>query len=518
MSARAPAPPPDLPGFKFVRHLGSGGFADVYLYEQQLLGRRNVAVKVLLRGELMGSALDNFSNEATLMATLSNHPSIVSVFQADIASDGRPFIVMEYCSKPTLHARYRAARFSEAETLRIGVQIAGAVETAHRAGILHRDIKPANILVTDYGRPALTDFGIAGTTSSTAAAGLSVPWAPPEAVESGRLGDVRSDVYSLSATLYTLLAGRTPFEIPGASNTTLDLMGRIQTATLPRIGRPDVLASTEQVLATGLSRNPDDRYPSAMALARALQRVQIERGMQPTTVDVMDDAVEDDERIEDDGRTVVRPVVTIDAQSTGPINRPTPELLHDSAVSTLVRQPADGAAQTQLRQPPGVEFDVDPATGSGTSENRTTLPDPHRDTTRRRSLIIAGGVSAAVLAVGVGIAAAVIAPQASPPKASVVSASPVDAAPETSTPKVTGLKGSSIGSGKVRFTWKNPAPKPGDSYRWRVINVGVKNPYESTEQTSATLPADETGRTCIEVQLRRSNGSTASDTAQACTP
>lgn len=238
MSARAPAPPPDLPGFKFVRHLGSGGFADVYLYEQQLLGRRNVAVKVLLRGELMGSALDNFSNEATLMATLSNHPSIVSVFQADIASDGRPFIVMEYCSKPTLHARYRAARFSEAETLRIGVQIAGAVETAHRAGILHRDIKPANILVTDYGRPALTDFGIAGTTSSTAAAGLSVPWAPPEAVESGRLGDVRSDVYSLSATLYTLLAGRTPFEIPGASNTTLDLMGAFKPQRCPASAGP----------------------------------------------------------------------------------------------------------------------------------------------------------------------------------------------------------------------------------------------------------------------------------------
>lgn len=128
------------------------------------------------------------------------------------------------------------------------------------------------------------------------------------------MGDARSDVYSLAATLYTVLAGRTPDEIPGASNTTVDLMGRIQTAPLPKIGRADVLPSVEKVLATALSRDPQDRYPSAMAFARALQRLQIERGMQPTAVDLMDDAVDADERLEDDGRTVVRSVVTIEAQ------------------------------------------------------------------------------------------------------------------------------------------------------------------------------------------------------------
>lgn len=315
VTSRPRAVPPVLPGFEYVRHLGSGGFADVYLFQEQNLGRRNVAVKVLLRAQLVGGAWENFDNEATLMAKLSNHPSIVSVHQAGISADGRPFIVMEYCSKPTLHARYRGARFSEAETLRVGVQIAGAVETAHRAGILHRDIKPANIMMTDYGRPALTDFGIAATTAGGAPAGMSVPWAPPEAFDPGRNGDARSDVYSLAATLYTVLAGRSPFEIPGQSTTTRDLMGRIQTGALPRIDRTDVRESVEEVLAIGMARDPGGRYPSAMAFARALQRVQIELGMQPTTVDVVDDSIDLDERLEDEGRTIVRPVIALQAES-----------------------------------------------------------------------------------------------------------------------------------------------------------------------------------------------------------
>ena len=100
------------------------------------------------------------------MAQLSHHPSIVTIYHAAIAADGRPFLVMEYCSRPGLAERYRQERISVAEALRIGIRLASAVETAHRAGILHRDIKPANVLTTDFGWPALTDFGIAATTGS----------------------------------------------------------------------------------------------------------------------------------------------------------------------------------------------------------------------------------------------------------------------------------------------------------------------------------------------------------------
>lgn len=434
MNSRAPAPPPLLRGFSFVRHLGSGGFADVYLYTEQNLGRRNVAVKVLIRGKLADDALHHFGSEATLMARLSNHPSIVSVYQAGISIDDRPFIVMEYCSKPTLHARYRATRLSEAETLRVGIQIAGAVETAHRAGILHRDIKPANILVTDYGRPALADFGIAATTGSGTAVGLSVPWAPPEALGAGWPCDARSDVYSLAATLYTVLAGRTPFEILGGSNTQTELIGRIQEAPLPRLGRTDVLPSVDRVLAAGMARDPQDRFPSAIAFARALQRVQIERGMQPTMVDVMDDAVDSEELGEEAGRTVTRPVVAIDARI------PTAPAVHPQTVSvpiesvpvfgagigqTILRPASDEAAVTQLRDAMG---------GSSTQSLAPTRSDPTtpRHARRPRRLAMIGGVTAVAVAAAVGIASILLPQESAVPRSSgsltpMVSAEPMAA-------------------------------------------------------------------------------------------
>lgn len=520
MSSRPPAQPPALPGFEFVRHLGSGGFADVFLYEEQNLGRRNVAVKVLLKGELVAGALDNFSNEATLMARLSNHPSIVSVHQAGLSADGRPFIVMEYCSKPTLHARYRAARFSEAETLRVGIQIAGAVETAHRAGILHRDIKPANILVTDYGRPALTDFGIAATTASGAAAGMSVPWAPPEAVESGRMGDARSDVYSLAATLYTVLAGRTPFEIPGASNTTVDLMGRIQTAPLPKIGRPDVLPSMERVLATGMARDPESRYPSTMAFARALQRVQIERGMQPTTVDVMDDAIDTDERLEDEGRTVVRSVITIEAQPAVPA-QPAPAPVFETAGRTMLRPTADDVAATQLRGSAGAQIDPGSEATSGHSTGSAsglapTRPDPDRHGRSRRPVVI-GVTVAIVAAAALGVAGFMLAPQPAAPRTPTTSTQPIDPVPQSGRPpKVTDLVGKKTAAGKVTFSWKNPEPKTGDRYHWRRLEVGVRHPIAVTDEKSVSIAATRSGPTCIEVQLVRSDGGAALDPAQVC--
>src|SRR5690554_3603585 len=94
------------------------------------------------------------------MAQLSAHPYIVSILHADVASDDRPYLVMEYCSGPSLAERYKSGPLPVVDVLRIGVRIAGAVATAHAAGILHRDIKPANILTNEFGWPALTDFGI----------------------------------------------------------------------------------------------------------------------------------------------------------------------------------------------------------------------------------------------------------------------------------------------------------------------------------------------------------------------
>ncbi|NTW42136.1 MAG: serine/threonine protein kinase, partial [Cellulomonadaceae bacterium] len=291
MSARREASqPPVIPGFEYVRLLGMGGFADVFLY-RQLMPRRPVAVKVLLASSLDDEARVRFRTEADLMATLSHHPSIVTIHHADVAPDGRPYLVMEYCSRSGLGQRYRAERMGVAEVLRIGVRLASAVETVHRAGILHRDIKPANVLITDFGWPALTDFGIAETTGLAAGVtvGMSIPWSPPELLAEEPTGDVRADVYSLAATVFSLLARRSPFEVAGGSNTAADLIARIERAPLGPTGRGDVPESLQAVLARAMEKDPARRHHSALAFARALQQVEAELMLPLTPLDLPED-------------------------------------------------------------------------------------------------------------------------------------------------------------------------------------------------------------------------------------
>ena len=248
MTQRASVPP-QIPGFRAVDLLGRGGFADVFAYEQLGLGRR-VAVKVMLEG-ITPDSQRLFESEANVMAQLSNHPSIVSIYQAGAAADGRPFLVMEYCPPPHLAARLRQQPLSVSKALEVGVQIAGAAESAHRIGVLHRDIKPANILFTEFGRPALTDFGISVTLhhdAGPAVNGLSVAWAPPEQIEGDQPMDASADVYSLAATIWATLAGHGPFIRRGERNDDGTVAQRVRTEPVPRTGRDDVPVELERVL------------------------------------------------------------------------------------------------------------------------------------------------------------------------------------------------------------------------------------------------------------------------------
>lgn len=353
---RPPAPPPTLAGFTYLDVLGSGGFADVYLYEQHL-PRRRVAVKVMLEGRMAGGAAEQFAAEANVMALLSTHPAIVTIYQAGVSDDGRPYLVMEYCPRPNLQVRSRAAAFSVAEALRVGAQVAAAVETAHRAGILHRDIKPANILVTEYNRPALTDFGIATTADAVeSSAGMSIPWSPPESFTDQPESGVATDVYALGATVYTLLAGRSPFEQPGGRNGGADLIQRIESQPVPRLERADAPASLQAVLERAMAKRPGDRFESAVAFARALQRVQIELAHSVTPIDILDDAPDEDTQDPDaDGElTRVRGIVSIEPQ-TGPAAGPTrrrnqPDA--DAAATASWAPTATDAAATASWAPP----------------------------------------------------------------------------------------------------------------------------------------------------------------------
>ena len=129
MARRQSSSPPVLPGFSYIRPLGSGGFADVFLYEQDM-PRRVVAIKVLVSDAINPEVLRTFNGEADIMARLSAHPSIVTIYQASISADGRPYLAMEYCPDG-MGTRYKTAPLPVAEVLDAGVRVAARCAPRH---------------------------------------------------------------------------------------------------------------------------------------------------------------------------------------------------------------------------------------------------------------------------------------------------------------------------------------------------------------------------------------------------
>ncbi len=554
---RAPSAPPTIAGFDYVQLLGSGGFADVFLYQQHLPKRR-VAVKVLLTDAVSQGGASAFTAEANLMAQLSTHPAIVSIYHADVAADGRPYLVMEYCSKPNLQVRYRKQPLNVAEALRIGIQVAGAVETAHRAGILHRDIKPANILVTEYGRPALTDFGIAGTSGGTSEnVGLSIPWSPPEAFASGSPSSVQTDVWALAATLYTLLAGRSPFEVPGARNGAADLMARIQSDPLRPLERADAPDSLHRVLSTAMAKNPFDRYESALEFARELQKIQVELAMSVTSVDVLDDSADLDEyEDDDDGRTRVRSIVTIDPRgstSNPPLSDisaqpPTPGWTQDYTApeqNRVASPPVSPAAPLPPAAPatpaawtyPTAQvehvldhtvardsLDSPPLHTDASAAPDIAMPDagptPGEQPAKRSALpwLLAGAgvvLVGAIVGTGALLGAMGNGPDPSPSPTDVKPVDDVVLPRQVPTPA--DLEGEIQGD-SVFFTWTNPEPEDGDMYLWGEQVAGEAVAMETTEDTSVHIPYIEGETVCIEVLVRRADGRASAEPAVGCAP
>ncbi len=510
--SRAATTPPELRGFTFIKLLGSGGFSDVYLYEQEL-PRRQIAVKVLLMEGLTAATREAFVAEANLMAQLSAHPYIVSIHHADVAPDGRPYFVMEYCSGPSLGDRYKRQPFSVVEALRTGIRLSSAIATAHAAGILHRDIKPANVLTNDFGWPALTDFGIssaveeaelpvhtttrgalagAGATTGNQSVGMSIPWSPPEMFDDNPRPDVRSDVFSLAATMYTLLAGHTPFEIPGRANGALDLMARIERGDITAMKRTDVPASLLAVLRKGMSVDRSQRYATAIDFARALQRIEMELDYAPTPIDVPNLIVPDPgfERIaEDDDATRARAVRSIPAQSTS-ATPATPV----QQVTTTLPAPVDDRT---LRRPAANDLTV-------VLDRDASADDVTTDVRRRRGLLAALVVGVVVLVGGgaVVIGSLLSSADGTKPGQNIAkppgSTSPDDVV-STVVPSPTLISAMTQADGTVLIEWELTSSEPGDRFRWEQISGGsaVSAPKE---ETTAVLPASSTGApVCIKV-------------------
>ena len=519
---RPPAPPPAIAGYEYVSLLGTGGFSDVYLYQQDR-PRRKVAVKVLLSDLKTEGARRRFESEANLMAQLSSHPYIVTIFEANVTGEGHSYLAMEYCSRPSLDVRYRRARLGVDEVLSIGIQVASAVETAHRAGIVHRDIKPANILVTDYNRPALTDFGISGTTDTLDdEAGLSIPWSPPEAFDGGAPEGVRMDVWSLGATIYTLLAGRSPFVRTGADNSQRELISRIANSPLQPLNRADVPSALEQTLATAMSKDPAGRFASAHQLALSLQRVQAELGLPVTPFEVLDDAGFAEERgSDDDGdATRLRQVVSIDPRgntgsATGEGGPPQSDA--DAWDHTLMRTPAVDEGSTTERAATGraaTQPGWVPAVPTDVGRPRETVSGQRFPTG-----LVAGIASvAAVVMAGALVANTVLDGAESDagsggPQPTRGPSDPLAGTEGTVAP-ATGFE-TAVAGETVRFTWENADPHDGDVYFWAPVTATDQGENRKTKATGVETPRAEGQPTCIQVTVVRSTGR-ASEPARHC--
>ncbi|HEX5351825.1 MAG TPA: Stk1 family PASTA domain-containing Ser/Thr kinase [Trichococcus sp.] len=247
--------------YKIVRHIGSGGMANVYLGHDLILDRP-VAIKVL-RFDFRNNkdALRRFQREA-LSATQLIHPNIVGVYDVD-EEDELQYIVMEFIDGTDLKKYIDIqGRVSPEKSIHIMHQVLSAVALAHKNRIIHRDIKPQNILIDNQDRIKITDFGIAVALSETSITQTntllgSVHYLSPEQAR-GSMATSKSDIYALGIVLYELLSGKVPFD--GESAVSVALKHFQEPMPFIRESHPEIPQSLENVILKATAKEPLDRY------------------------------------------------------------------------------------------------------------------------------------------------------------------------------------------------------------------------------------------------------------------
>ncbi len=394
-----------IDGFEPIELIGSGGFSRVYRARQDGFDR-DVAIKVLSVGLESAAKRKAFERECRAMGVLSQHPNIVTVFNAAFTSeasesDRRPCIVMQYYSGGTLGERVKQdGPLSLRGGLSLGVQMAGALETAHRNGVIHRDIKPTNLFVNDYGQPALGDFGISSfdddRTITGGGGGLTVHYAPPELIE-GDSATATSDVYSLAATLFTLLAGRRPFPRPEGQSVG-ELARRILLEPPPRLDAEGVPPALVDLLRRAMAKRPHQRPASAAAFGRELQAVQASLGFPITEMSLTGGT-----GLADDGPATTETADPVAATSSGP------ESIIGEAASTSPLESAGESTITVARAPvssPTPAQSVLARADSGRPEPAPVTPSSALLSRKTRGVLIATGCVIALGAAALALAPA----------------------------------------------------------------------------------------------------------------
>jgi serine/threonine protein kinase len=365
--------------YRLIRSLGNGGMGRVWLARDEVL-RRDVAVKeVVLPVGLTEAELEELRQrtlrEARAAARLS-HPNVVQIYDV-VRADDQPWIVMEYIPSRSLHRVIDEDGPLEPErAARIGLSVLAALGAAHRAGVLHRDVKPSNVLISDTGRVVLTDFGLAtfdGGENAVTRPGLVLGSPQYIAPERARTGDStpESDLWSLGATLYAAVEGRSPF----ARTTTMATLTALATE------RPDPMrraGALKPVLLGLLRKNARTRLDITEA-ERQLRKV----------------ADNDTRR----GRRLPRPRAYRDESKAV---EPRADLTAVAAAPAILADPSPGATVVEVSTPSVVA-------GSETTRvvprNDTPPPNPMvppvRGRRRRMWWLVAGGLVAVLVAVAV---------------------------------------------------------------------------------------------------------------------
>jgi serine/threonine protein kinase len=338
-----------IPGYTDLKPIGRGGSAMVFSARQPQL-ERNVAIKVLRSASLDENSRRLFDAERRALGRLSDHASIVTVFDSGFTTNDEPYLVMQLCAGGSLSSLVRQnGPLSIEEAMRVGLKISQALEFAHRLGTLHRDVKPENILISDLGEPLLSDFGIAAVLENGAATSdgaMSPHYVAPEEFSGGRQS-ASTDLYSLGSTLFFLLTGRAPHQTNASERLSqAEVFSRVSNPTYP----------------IDLPRSVD----APPQCRRAIQSILVkdrQRRLQDASMSVALFTAGETE-LETSGRRILLPVVQ---RQTG--NEPVSIIEADPDV-TVAQSKGTGAAQKSgaSGQPAGSQSIRERKTGSSFSE------------------------------------------------------------------------------------------------------------------------------------------------------
>ncbi len=269
--------------YRVVSRIGSGGMADVYLAEDDLLSR-HVAVKVLHHRFVDDQEfVERFRREASSAAGIS-HRNVVAIFDRGEWNDTY-YIAMEYLPGRSLKTVIRENGALEPDTaIAIAIEILNAAQYAHSRGVIHRDIKPHNVIISDDGRVTVTDFGIASAGGSdithTGSIMGTAQYLSPEQAQ-GQPVTAATDIYAIGIALYELLTGRVPFE--GDSAVAIALQHLSTPPPAPSTVNPRVPGVLDNVVLHALAKDPADRYPDAPTFIAALQAARVAIAAEPPT-------------------------------------------------------------------------------------------------------------------------------------------------------------------------------------------------------------------------------------------